>query len=258
LNGRASITPMMGPVEHHPSRRGFLAGSLMAAGSLLLVGCGSGRQVVRGTPGVLWPDERPVATPRVPLNPPSTNVTGPAAVPTAQATGVLPRSAWTSTGPIVRLADPMGPITRITVHHDGMPPVTLRTQAEVARRIEQIRRAHVEGRGWADIGYHYVIDPQGRVWEGRPVRLQGAHVQDNNPGNLGILVMGNFDEQTPTASARDALDGFLAEQVRRYRVPLSRVYTHQEFKRTACPGRSLQRYMLETRSRTGRLSRMLG
>ncbi len=230
----------------------------MAAGSLLLVGCGSGRQVVRGTPGVLWPDERPVETPRVPLNPPSTNVTGPAAVPTAQATGVLPRSAWTSTGPIVRLADPMGPITRITVHHDGMPPVTLRTQAEVARRIEQIRRAHVEGRGWADIGYHYVIDPQGRVWEGRPVRLQGAHVQDNNPGNLGILVMGNFDEQTPTASARDALDGFLAEQVRRYRVPLSRVYTHQEFKRTACPGRSLQRYMLETRSRTGRLSRMLG
>lgn len=208
---------------------------------------------------MLWPDERPTPMPTKPLSTPvaTTNVTGPAAVPSPGIAGVLPRSAWTSAQPIVRLADPMGPITRITVHHDGMPPVILRTQAEVARRIEQIRRAHVNGRGWADIGYHYVIDPAGRVWEGRPVRLQGAHVQDNNPGNLGILVMGNFDEQTPTAAARDALDAFLVEQIARYRVPLARVYTHQEFKQTACPGRSLQRYMIETRARTGRLARML-
>jgi hypothetical protein len=96
------------------------------------------------------------------------------------------------------------------------------------------------------------------VWEGRPLFLQGAHVQDNNPNNLGILVLGNFDQQQPTGPARDTLDGFLYDQMARYRVPMSRVYTHQELKSTACPGRNLQRYMMETRSRSGRLGRMVG
>ncbi|MBM4108402.1 MAG: N-acetylmuramoyl-L-alanine amidase [Phycisphaerae bacterium] len=257
------IWPMMDAVDHQPTRRNLLTGGLFAAGSLVLWGCG-GKQVARGTPGVLWPDERALPTPRGPMVPLGANsptaassITGPAAGPSPRVAGVMPRSSWTSAQPILRLADPMGSISRVTVHHDGMPPVTLRSQAEVARRIEQIRKAHVTGRGWADIGYHYVIDPTGRVWEGRPLRLQGAHVQDNNPGNMGVLVMGNFDEQSPTSAAREALDAFLADQVMRYRVPVSRVYTHQELKRTACPGRNLQRYMLDTRTRSGRLGRML-
>src|SRR5437762_8205698 len=100
--------------------------------------------------------------------------------------GVIPRAAWARTG-IARPYDiyPIGGINRITVHHDGMPPVTLRSQGDVASRIESIRQAHVHARGWADIGYHYVVDPSGRVWEGRPVRFQGAHVKDQNENNLG-------------------------------------------------------------------------
>lgn len=116
------------------------------------------------------------------------------------------------------------------------------------------RKDHNNGKRWADIGYHYVIDPQGRIWEGRPTNLQGAHVKDTNEHNLGIMCMGNFDQQAPSAAQVAALDAFVVDQMRRYRVPITRVYTHQELNRSACPGRNLQAYMLQTR-RTGQIAR---
>ncbi len=172
--------------------------------------------------------------------------------------GVLERSRWTRAG-VARPREifAMRGIRRITVHHDGMPPVWLGSAAEAADRIEVIRRSHVESRGFADIGYHYIIDPQGRIWEGRSVAYQGAHVRDNNENNLGILVLGNFQRQTPTAAATASLDRFLASQMDRYRVPMNRVKTHREITVTECPGESLQRYMNATRARGGGLATAL-
>lgn len=148
----------------------------------------------------------------------------------------------------------MGRIQRITVHHDGMTPFYSVAMGDAAGRLESIRRSHVN-KGWADIGYHYIIDPAGRVWQGRPISLQGAHVKDENPGNIGIMVMGNFDSQSPTSAALTTLDQFIAFQMRQYNLPVRRVYTHQELKPTACPGRSLQAYMARTRATTGRMAR---
>jgi len=149
----------------------------------------------------------------------------------------------------------MGRVTRITVHHDGMPPVTLRSEHDVTRRIESIRRSHL-GQGWADIGYHYIIDPMGNVWQGRPRSLQGAHVKYNNENNLGVLVLGNFMEQRPTPQALAALDGFVASNMRFFNVPLDRVHTHRELRPTACPGTYLQSHMAYARTRTGSIARL--
>ncbi|MEM7622440.1 MAG: peptidoglycan recognition family protein, partial [Planctomycetota bacterium] len=121
-------------------------------------------------------------------------------------TGVIPRSRWARWGPDIRLADRMGSISMITVHHDGMSAFTSRREADAARRLESIRSAH-RGQRWADIGYHYAIDPAGRVWQGRPITLQGAHVKHNNPSNLGILVMGNYERQNPSPDTLATLDG---------------------------------------------------
>lgn len=177
--------------------------------------------------------------------------TGHAASPMS---GVIPRSAWTREDTIERLANPLGRVNRITVHHDGMNAFTSTREADSCQRLEQIRRGHV-GQGWADIGYHFAVDPAGRIFEGRPLHFQGAHVKDNNENNVGVLVLGNFMETRPTGSALTTLDGFLSNLMSRFGVPLGRVYTHQELKATACPGTHLQRYMVETRSRTGRLAR---
>ena len=143
-------------------------------------------------------------------------------------------------------------ISRITVHHDAIVSTDLRSTSDVTRRIESIRRSHVQ-RGWADIGYHYVIDPSGRVWEARSTAYQGAHVEDNNEHNLGVVVLGNFDVHAPTLAATVAVERFVASQMHRYRVPMDRVYTHRELRRTACPGSRLQRFMIATRSSGGGL-----
>lgn len=175
--------------------------------------------------------------------------------PSSSVTGVIPRSAWTRSGPNLSDTNPMSGISRITVHHEGSTPFAATAQSAVAQRLESTRRAHVNANGWADIGYHYVVDPSGRVWEARPVALQGAHVKDNNEHNLGIMVLGNFEEQTPTPAALKSLNDFVVRMMGKYRVPVARVYTHQELKPTACPGRSLQRHMESARSRGGAIAR---
>ena len=69
---------------------------------------------------------------------------------------------------------------------------------------------------------------------------------------------GNFEQIRPTTASLSALDQMLAYAMQRFSVPMSRVYTHQELRPTACPGRNLQAQMNSTRSSNGRLAQMVG
>lgn len=234
-------------MSDHSSRREALRACLGAA-ALGLAGCSRSTFRTAGPlPGPRWPD-----VPIPALNKPETRFS---AVPGAlrRPSGVRPRSDWTTSSTIERLADPMRFVKRITVHHDGMPPVRLGSASEVRERIALVRRAHV-GLGWADIGYHFVIDPMGEVWEARPLVFQGAHVRYNNERNLGIMVLGHFDKQSPTPEATSALDELIVAFMGAHRVTLQRVETHQEIVATACPGKNLQRHMVEARSVRGSIA----
>jgi len=147
----------------------------------------------------------------------------------------------------------MGRIDRITIHHDGMSPFTSTNQRDAHARLESIRLAH-RGQGWADIGYHFAIDPAGRVYQCRPLNLQGAHVRNQNPGNLGILLIGNFMEIRPTSDAMYALTSLLADRMRAHGVLARSVVTHQELSSTLCPGLHLQSEIGRMRARGGVLA----
>ncbi len=221
-----------------------------AAGSILsLLGCeSSSTHTVHagGSASPRLPTPRQTYTPRRPA--------APAARPTyGLPPGVIERTAWAQAAPIPSRMDRMLPVQRITLHHDGMPPVSIRSRADAARRLEQIRVAHLS-RGFGDIGYHYIVDPQGVIWQGRPLQWQGAHVKDQNPGNLGILCLGNFEVQRPTQAQMNALRSFTASQMTTYRVPVSRVHTHKELASTACPGRHLQPILVAMRRSGGGLA----
>ncbi len=176
----------------------------------------------------------------------------PAPAPTVAA-GKLPvdalaRSQWAKAGPIMARVNPLGAVNRITVHHEGSNPVWFADVNATKARLEVIRQQHVQ-RGWADIGYHFVIDRGGRVWAGRDLRYQGAHVKENNENNIGIMVLGNFDRQAPTSVQINTLRNTLSALMRHYRVPANRVFTHQELMPTACPGKSLQPQIVALRRR---------
>ncbi|MBL0922390.1 MAG: N-acetylmuramoyl-L-alanine amidase, partial [Phycisphaerales bacterium] len=221
-----------------------LAGGAMS----LLAGCASNPPAVvsRGNSSPSIPAPKNAPPPRAAARPTPTPNYG---LPP----DVLPRSTWAKAEPIPARMDPMLPVQRITMHHDGMPPVSLRSRAESARRLEQIRVAHL-GRGFGDIGYHYVVDPQGVIWQGRPLNWQGAHVGGQNPGNLGILCLGNFEVQRPTQAQLATLRRFVQSQMQRYSVPVGRVHTHQELAQTACPGRNLQPTIVAMRRSGGGLA----
>ena len=137
--------------------------------------------------------------------------------------------------------------SRITVHHEGWKTVYFTDYATTAERLEEIRASHLQRLHAGDIAYHYVVDRAGRLWQGRDVRYQGAHVKSENEHNVGVMCLGNFEEQSPTDAQITTLRETLVRLMKFYKVPVSRVYTHRELNPTACPGRALQPRMVQLR-----------
>jgi hypothetical protein len=162
---------------------------------------------------------------------------------------IIPRSQWGAMTAIAAHMDKnRGGWRRMTVHHSAerVPPELDGTFAESAAAVRSIQKAHMEGKetGYGDIGYHFVIDPYGRVFQGRDLAWQGAHAAGaNNVQNIGICLIGNFDEEKPTKAALDRLRQLLDNLRSTWKIPRSQVFTHQELKSTECPGRNLARWV---------------
>src|SRR5690606_28908465 len=77
-----------------------------------------------------------------------------------------------------------------------------------------IQRFHVRERGWPDIAYHFLVDRDGRVWEGRDGSLTRPVQADASGGSQGhamlCCLIGEFTEQAPTPAAVAALTAVLA------------------------------------------------
>jgi hypothetical protein len=175
----------------------------------------------------------------------------PAVEKASGSSGTIVRARWAKSGPNQGGMNPQARLRYITIHHDGLPtPLASTGELESANRLESIRAAHRK-RGWADIGYHYAVDRSGRIWDCRSLRYEGAHVKGHNPGNIGILVMGNFDKEKPTKLQLRSLCTQVNALCLTYGIRKGRVRTHREWASaaTACPGRHLQPRVTELRAR---------
>ena len=155
------------------------------------------------------------------------------------------RSIWNAR-PIRSNINRMSRIHKITVHHTGDKYHSAGSASTSAHEIKAIQKYHQQQNGWADIGYHYIVDPNGRVWEGRPIRYQGAHARGrHNVGNIGVVLLGNFLIQKPSRRQLDALEQLVVQLCREYRVPRHQVHTHSELLNgeTKCPGPVVSRWI---------------
>jgi hypothetical protein len=174
----------------------------------------------------------------------------PIAKPTDAPVLIIPRTAWTSEHPHLGEIVLMNGIDKITVHHTA-GNITTDAWNPTAKTLEGIRGFHAgtaaTDRNWADIAYHFAVDRAGRVWQARPLVYQGAHVKGHNEHNLGIVLLGDFEAQTPTAAGLWSLSAFISFLRPLYKISLDNIFTHGELGKTSCPGKSLQSFMTRER-----------
>ena len=112
--------------------------------------------------------------------------------------------------------------------------------------VDEVRRWHRE-RGFADIGYHYLIHLDGRVSPGRPLRQMGAHCTNHNMHSIGIAYVGGLARDcrtsmdTRTPAQRKALRGLVGQLLRDY--PGATVHGHREFAVKDCPCFDVQQWI---------------
>lgn len=110
--------------------------------------------------------------------------------------------------------------------------------------VTDIRRWHTTpvskgGRGWSDIGYHYVVDLDGTVEEGRDVDISGAHCVGHNTHSIGVCYVGGMtmdnkqSKDTRTELQKNALLSLLIDLKKIYRN--ASIHGHRDFANKDCP-----------------------
>jgi flagellar hook assembly protein FlgD len=126
---------------------------------------------------------------------------------------VVPRSAWKADEGIKRAPPRYAKaVFFAVVHHTaGSSSYAPSASAAIVRGIELY---HVRANGWNDIGYNFLVDKYGQVFEGRAGgadrNVIGAHAEGFNAGSVGVAVIGNYSAAAITPAAERSLAALLA------------------------------------------------
>jgi flagellar hook assembly protein FlgD len=135
-------------------------------------------------------------------------------VPAAtQKPAIVPRLSWGADESIRRTPPTFAPKLRFAIVHHTAGQNNY-TRAESPAIVKAIELYHVQGNGWNDIGYNYLVDRFGTIYEGRYGGIErnvvGAHALGFNTGSTGIAVLGTYGSAAPSRAAQDALAQLLA------------------------------------------------
>lgn len=123
-------------------------------------------------------------------------------------------------------------ITQIVVHHS----------ASIGQKAEDYARYHVLRRGWAGIGYHYIIEKDGTIIQGNPLTNISYHVGGENTRSVGICLSGHFSKEQPSAAQLRSLKKLVGYLRRKLPQRLT-IHGHREFSKTNCPGDELVQHL---------------
>ncbi|MBI4321379.1 MAG: N-acetylmuramoyl-L-alanine amidase [Chloroflexi bacterium] len=147
--------------------------------------------------------------------------------------------------------------TKIIIHHT----LTRNDDPNPVASVRAVYHYHAATLGWGDVGYNYLVDPQGNLYEGRRGDgVVGGHSYGHNEGTIGIAVLGNYlttDVSEPAAKALVELLTFLADK---YGIDpggssvyidhnLPNISGHKDANKTSCPGTYLYDRIPDLRKR---------
>ena len=135
-----------------------------------------------------------------------------------------------------RYPDPLADAyNTVAIHHSAIPLDTNET-------MSSIQDLHMDTNQWADVGYHYVIDKDGILYEGRDIQVRGASVAGYNIGTIGVCVMGNFEVDLPLDIQLTKLQQLVNWLATTY--TLTHLAAHHEFNpESLCPGKNMLPYL---------------
>ncbi len=122
---------------------------------------------------------------------------------------ILNRDDWCPTGNCPPNPNPdITEVTHLIIHHSA----TANTASDWAAVVRSIWDFHVNTWGWSDIGYNWLIDPNGQLYEGRGQAIQGAHFCGMNAGTTGVCMLGDYQVSPPSNETQQTLQKFLSWQ----------------------------------------------
>ncbi|PKL40357.1 MAG: hypothetical protein CVV41_19405 [Candidatus Riflebacteria bacterium HGW-Riflebacteria-1] len=148
---------------------------------------------------------------------------------------LISRQAWVARPP--KSSYTQHAVQRIVVHHSYIPN---QSQYKGALSIRGIQNYHMDDpkTSWTDIGYHFLIGPEGTIYQGRPETVVGAHASPNTNA-VGICLIGDYDpEKDPIPPVMEkSLVDLMAWLCSNYKVdPGVNIYGHCDYSTKSCPG----------------------
>jgi hypothetical protein len=146
--------------------------------------------------------------------------------------------------------------THFVIHHT----VTPNHPQDPAYIVRAVYQYHAVSRGWGDIGYNFLIDEQGNIYEGRKGGdgSVGIHAGDYNYGSIGIALLGDYRTVEMTPAMKEALVALMAWEADRLGInsTQSSFFVHRDFPNvvghrdlwsTVCPGDKVYQTLPELR-----------
>jgi N-acetylmuramoyl-L-alanine amidase len=127
---------------------------------------------------------------------------------TLRASQLLTRAQWHCPSSNFQSKPQTARINHLIVHHTA----TANDATDWPAVVRTIWNFHAVTNGWRDVGYHYLIDPNGVMYEGRAggEKVAGIHFSCCNTGTLGIAMLGNYLTTAPSEAAVQSLQTLLA------------------------------------------------
>ena len=151
-------------------------------------------------------------------------------------------NADTAGGADMRLRIPHR-ITHVTLHHTGDSRPLLPGDDPV-QRLRGLQAWGASDRNWWDVPYHFLMDLEGKIYEGRDYHFMGETNTSYDPGgHFLISIIGNYGRQEPTPAQIEAIADLMAWALNEHDLPLDRIGGHYNYATTSCPGEHLRKYL---------------
>ena len=156
---------------------------------------------------------------------------------------IISRQEWGARAPKSTPIKISIPTKELWLHHAAgavLPGDDTVSDADL-RRIRSIQKYHMDVRGWNDIAYSFLMDPDGNIFEGRGVGISGAHTAGHNSISHALCVMGNYETQPVDSDLIPRLAEFALHGFQQNWWPLGFTGGHRDASgaNTSCPGKNL-------------------